>query len=61
MTDTMQTVAAADAPRVLGLDEIDAVSGGKKAVAVIVEKCTVRKDREGNEVMTCKVISSQGL
>lgn len=48
--------------RVLDLDEIEAVSGGqKKAVAVVVQKCTVTKNPDGSTFEQCKAISSKIL
>ncbi|MCZ7660320.1 MAG: hypothetical protein M5U07_21915 [Xanthobacteraceae bacterium] len=52
-----QTEGAGSPLRALAAEEIDAVSGGKKAIAVLVEKCTVKKDADGNDVQTCKLVS----
>jgi hypothetical protein len=47
--------------RALNVDEIGSIAGGKKAVGYKVEKCPVKKDAEGNQVQTCKIIMVEGV
>ncbi|MCZ7660318.1 MAG: hypothetical protein M5U07_21905 [Xanthobacteraceae bacterium] len=54
------TTDAASPLRALTIDELDQVSGGKKATYIIVEKCTETKGPKGT-VQTCKVVSEQIL
>jgi hypothetical protein len=48
---------AADNLRALTIDELDQVSGGKKAIYVLVERCTTTIEKGGKEVQTCKTVS----
>jgi hypothetical protein len=43
--------------RALTVDELDQVSGGKKAIGVRVENCTTTVHAGGKEVQKCTVVS----
>jgi hypothetical protein len=43
--------------RALTRDELDEVSGGKKATTVRVENCTTTIHPDGKEVQKCRVVS----
>ena len=43
--------------RALTVDELDEVSGGKKATGVRVENCTTTIYPDGKEVQKCRVVS----
>ncbi len=43
--------------RALTVDELDEVSGGKKATGVRVENCTTTIHPDGKEVQKCRVVS----
>jgi hypothetical protein len=43
--------------RALTLDELERVSGGKKATGVRVENCTTTFYPDGKEVQKCRVVS----
>jgi hypothetical protein len=43
--------------RALTVDELDEVSGGKKATGVRIENCTTTIHPDGKEVQKCRVVS----
>jgi hypothetical protein len=43
--------------RPLTIDELDEVSGAKKATFVVVERCTTTIGKDGREVQKCTTVS----
>jgi hypothetical protein len=53
----LDAITANAGVRALTVDELDQVSGGKKATYILVERCTTTIHKGGKEVQTCKTVS----